>query len=314
MATRSSTRLGMVLAGLTVVVFVTLGGMGLTHAGADDGSNFGFDTSSGLGFGLGADDFSTPNVFPDAISAEGDLAITTMNAATLSDDDGLALAESPYPLTQIDLTSGTVMGPDVNAAVSADESTTLALAGVGALAINAAALNTSAQLQQSQQQDQSASGCPTSAPPNTLPAAVTNIEGLCQDSVAGARTPQAALAIKYALNNLGDPYSQALRNSVGYYDCSSFVSRAYQAAGVPIAPPGQNAPTTYTIANAPWAIHEDWSSAQPGDLVEPDSGHVVMLLADGYVAQAPMSGEVTDVVPVWWTEPYLTVWINPALA
>jgi cell wall-associated NlpC family hydrolase len=295
------------------VLAVGLGAVGGGVAGAD-----GTDPGSGIDFALGGfgatSDFTTPNIFPDTISATGDLGVATLDATTLSEDDGLALAQSPYPLSQIDLTTGTVMGPDINSAISSDESTTLALASVGALAIDASTLNESAQIQQSQQQAQSSSGCPLDAPPNTLPASVTSVEALCQASVAGARSPQAALAIKYALNNLGDPYSQALRNSVGYYDCSSFATRAYQAAGVPIAPAGQNAPTTYVIANAPWAIHESWSSAQPGDLIEPDSGHVVILLADGYIAQAPMTGEVTDVTAVWWSEPYLSVWIDPSQA
>jgi cell wall-associated NlpC family hydrolase len=314
MTRRPFHRLSILAACAGIVLAVVLGAVGgTTFAGAD-----GTDPGSGIDFGLGAfgstSDFATPNIFPDTIAATGDLGVATLDATTLSEDDGLALAQSPYPLSQIDLTTGTVMGPAINSAISDDESTTLALASVGALAIDATTLNESAQIQQSQQQAQSSSGCPLDAPPNTLPSSVTNIEALCQASVAGARSSQAALAIKYALNNLGDPYSQALRNSVGYYDCSSFVSRAYQAAGVPIAPAGQNAPTTYTIANAPWAVHESWSAAQPGDLIEPDSGHVVILLADGYIAQAPMTGEVTDVTAVWWSEPYLSVWIDPSQA
>ena len=241
-----------------------------------------------------------------------DLGLLSVESTALTSSDSLALAQSPYPLSQVDLSTGAVIGPDITTTLSSDDTTTLALAGAGALIIDQGVLVAQSMAQQAVQQAQSASGCPTSAPPGTLRGGESNVAQLCADSVAQARSPEAAAAIKYALNNLGVPYSQAQRNEVGYYDCSSFVSRAYEAAGVNIAPAGVNAPTTYTIANAPWAIHESFAAAKPGDLVEPDSGHVVMLLANGYLAQASMPGDVTNVTTVWWSTPYLSVWVDPS--
>lgn len=160
----------------------------------------------------------------------------------------------------------------------------------------------------------SSQGCPSSAPAGTLLDGAPSLASLCSQSVAEARSAQAASAIIYALDHLGDPYSQPLRNARGYYDCSSLVSRAYQSAGVPIAPPGQNAPTTYAIASAPWAVRESLSQAKPGDLEEPTPDHVVMLLADGYVVQAPYTGSSVDVVSNWTASPYLVAWISPSNA
>lgn len=63
-----------------------------------------------------------------------------------------------------------------------------------------------------------------------------NASSLCRQAVAGAPTPQAAGAIRYAFARLGAPYSSANRNSVKpfLYDCSSYVGRAYNAGGAKI--------------------------------------------------------------------------------
>jgi cell wall-associated NlpC family hydrolase len=297
-------RMGMISLFAGLVVLLCSG-----PVGADDG------LSTGLGLpGDTTGLITAPDIYPDPTMATPDLGVSTIDASTLAIQDGLDLAQSSVPLSQVDLSTGSIAGPDINTTLSSDATTTLALAGVGALAIDATALTAQAAQQQAAQQAQSSSGCPTSAPPNTMRDGAPDIATLCANSVAAARSSQAAAAIKWALSNLGVPYSQPLRNEVGYFDCSSFVSRAYQAAGVPIAPPGVNAPTTYTIANAPWAIHESLSAALPGDLVEPDSGHVVMLLSGGFVAQASMPGDVTNVTALWTSEPYLVVWIDPANA
>lgn len=159
-------------------------------------------------------------------------------------------------------------------------------------------------------------GCPTTAPDNTLRngAADIGIAQLCADSVAGAPTPQAALAIKWALNHLDIPYSQPLRNSAGYADCSSFLSRAYTAGGVPLIHPGVNAPTTKIFAAANWAGHIAYAQAQPGDLVEPEPGHVVMVLAHGFIVHTSTDGDVSHVRSAYFSDPYLTLRIDPAAA
>lgn len=144
-------------------------------------------------------------------------------------------------------------------------------------------------------------GCPTSAPVNTLRGGRTDIATLCARSVASAPSPAAAQAVKFALRNVGVPYSLPKRNNKGYFDCSSLVTRAYQSAGVPIAPPGTNAPTTHSMlprdgwTRAKWSVPVSASSARPGDLVFPHEGHVTMLLADGQTVHAPASGDVVHV-------------------
>ena len=78
-------------------------------------------------------------------------------------------------------------------------------------------------------------GCPSSAP-----AGMVRVPGdvgqLCRTAVAGATSPQAAGAIRYAFAHLGAAYSQFNRDSVSppVYDCSSLVGRAFRAAGARI--------------------------------------------------------------------------------
>jgi cell wall-associated NlpC family hydrolase len=143
-------------------------------------------------------------------------------------------------------------------------------------------------------------GCPMNAPDNTLRggAAETGISKVCADSVAKARSPQAAMAIKWALTHLGLPYSQPRRNDNGYADCSSFVSKAYRDSNaVPtFYPKATNAPTTHTLREHPQVARIPVSALQPGDLIEPNSGHVVMQLADGYIVHTNRTGDVSHVM------------------
>ena len=237
---------------------------------------------------------------------------------SLMGNDAFSLADSSYTLDQVDLSTGQLLGPDLATELSNETSTDVALLGAGALAFDPSSLESSAQAQQSQAeaaaQAQLAAryaGCPTSAPAGTLRGGA-DIETLCKHSVDEARSSAAARAIKAALNNLGVPYSQPLRNSPGYFDCSSFVTRMYTISGTPLINGSTNAPTTFTIYNAPWARREPISQARPGDLVEPWPDHVVMLLADGYVVQASQPGDVTNVTPVYWSTPYAALWIDPS--
>ena len=130
-----------------------------------------------------------------------------------------------------------------------------------------------------------ADGCPLTAQPGTLSATgeAIGIYQLCVDSVLLAPTLEAGRAIKYALAQLGAPYTQVARMQDGLFDCSSLVMRAYEAAGVKTVSRGGYgwAPTTWVIRGASWAHHIELSTALPGDLVFPHPGHVAMLLAHG---------------------------------
>jgi cell wall-associated NlpC family hydrolase len=151
-------------------------------------------------------------------------------------------------------------------------------------------------------------GCPIAVPPNTMRggSAAIGVTELCARSVAQAPTPTAAKAIIYAFANLGVPYSRPNRMTAGNFDCSSYVSKAYEAAGVN-AISGGWAPTTRELApypgysSVPWLTTVAWENRRPGDLVitppsrDDGGGHVMMILADGYMIHTARTGDVSHV-------------------
>ncbi|NDU77038.1 hypothetical protein GWI34_31125 [Actinomadura sp. DSM 109109] len=166
-------------------------------------------------------------------------------------------------------------------------------------------------------------GCPTEVGTRALHDGVVNkktkpeqitIHQLCVDSVAKARTPQAAMAIKWALSHLNWPYApldSGKRNDPGWADCSSFVSRAYRDSGaIPnLYPKGSNAPVTGTFRSVRWMHKITLSQAKPGDLVEPHSGHVAMQLANGYKVHTNQTGDVSKVERAY-TNAYWVGWVD----
>jgi cell wall-associated NlpC family hydrolase len=144
-------------------------------------------------------------------------------------------------------------------------------------------------------------GCPTRAPAGTLRdgARKFSIEQICADSVAQARSPEAARAIKYALRNLGAPYSQPNRMKEFSFDCSSLVARAYHSAGLTKTLPNNWAPTTYALAAAPYTQDISFESRRPGDIMYPFAGHVTMSLAHGLKVHTNRPGDVAHVNDVY---------------
>ncbi|MEK9956816.1 MAG: hypothetical protein VW780_08625 [Actinomycetota bacterium] len=171
-------------------------------------------------------------------------------------------------------------------------------------------------------------GCATSVPAGTVPDSV-DIQYLCRTAVNDAATPQAQLAVQWALIHLGAPYAceGVGRLNDWVFDCSSYVSRAYgEGAGLDTA--GADwAPTTRNML--PWggasldAHYEviDPQDLAPGDLVlydtctaeEKDEGecdyrHVVMYLGEQAPGMGPLMahtnacGEVSRVVPFTGTD------------
>lgn len=157
-------------------------------------------------------------------------------------------------------------------------------------------------------------GCPVSVPPRTLRGGSDQVGAyeLCIASVASAATAAAASAVKYTFVNLGVPYSRTDRMGENAYDCSSYVMRAYESAGVPVITNGW-APTTHTLApypgysSYPWLTTVPYDSAQPGDLLlrpqsptrEDGGGHVAMLLADGFMVHTASMGDVSHVTKAY---------------
>lgn len=148
-------------------------------------------------------------------------------------------------------------------------------------------------------------GCPLSAPEGTLsPAAqLVGIYQLCIDSVLQAPSKEAASAIKYALSQLGSPYTKVGRMQPGMFDCSSLVMRSYEAAGAQTVSRGGRgwAPTTWVIRQAPWAVTVSDAEALPGDLVFPAPGHVSMLLAHGQMVHTSTTSKPARVQDAYRT-------------
>ena len=99
----------------------------------------------------------------------------------------------------------------------------------------------------------------------------------------------------YALHRVGYPYSQELRDSGNYYDCSSLAYYSWKDAGVDISHGGAT-----TAAAAAQGLDEagktiSYDQMQPGDLIfysftsngrYKNISHVVVYVGDGKVAEA----------------------------
>lgn len=149
------------------------------------------------------------------------------------------------------------------------------------------------------------SGCPVEAPADTMRSGsdAIGVNQLCRDSVAGARSKEAAQAIMYAFSRLGTPYSQPGRTSVGYFDCSSLIARAY-FEGAKVNPFFSGMPFTGSYANEnSWAgVLVKTADHRPGDIrimwrpgttmagSAGNNGHAQMYLAHGYVIQSGGGG------------------------
>ncbi len=114
-------------------------------------------------------------------------------------------------------------------------------------------------------------------------------------ALAGAPSQAAAIAVSYALSQLGTPYRWGGETPGVGFDCSGLTQAAYAAAGIPI-------PRTST---AQWTAlpHVPLADLEPGDLVffEPGEftpglpGHVGIYLGDGEMVDAPHTGTTVQV-------------------
>lgn len=237
-----------------------------------------------------------------------------------------ALLLSGQSLVDMDLLSGTQLF-DVGGGVAGTSELFAASALAGAGPMDSVLADATAELQLRQAEAQRiaaerlatqprealANQCPTSTPANTLRdgAAEIGIFELCARSVRQAPSETAAKALLFAFDNLGVPYSQPLRMTDGHFDCSSFVSRAYDAAGVEAALATGWAPTTRQLAPYPgyqgvsWLETITWDEKLPGDLMltspsrADGGGHVVMVAADGFMLHTASTGDVSHVKAIY---------------
>ena len=97
----------------------------------------------------------------------------------------------------------------------------------------------------------------------------------------------------YALHRVGYPYSQELRDSGNYYDCSSLAYYSWKDAGVDISHGGATTAAAQGLDEAGKTISYD--QMQPGDLIfysftsngrYKNISHVVVYVGDGKVVEA----------------------------
>lgn len=101
-------------------------------------------------------------------------------------------------------------------------------------------------------------------------------------------SPTNNAAVNFALAQVGKPYRWGATGPDAF-DCSGLVWAAYRAAG--------GAPrirwTTYTMLASLPSVPKSWKDLQPGDLVFPDAGHVVMVVDPNshMIVESPKPGE-----------------------
>jgi cell wall-associated NlpC family hydrolase len=148
--------------------------------------------------------------------------------------------------------------------------------------------------------------CAVNAPAGTLRggSAGFGAQRICEESVTRAPTPQAAGAIVFMFHNLGTPYTVTQRQTPGFFDCSSYIMSAYQAAGVPVAQRGI-LPSSHSIAphsgfgSYSWLKTVTAKKALPGDIyawVPPaHTGHVALKLWGGFMIHTARTGDVAHI-------------------
>ena len=101
-------------------------------------------------------------------------------------------------------------------------------------------------------------------------------------------------ALQAALTRRGDPYVWGAAGP-GQFDCSGLVKWAYAQVGI-------NLPH-YTVSQWNMGEHISKSQLQPGDLVFffPTIEHVGIYVGDGLMLDAPQTGQVVQIQPVFWS-------------
>jgi cell wall-associated NlpC family hydrolase len=118
--------------------------------------------------------------------------------------------------------------------------------------------------------------------------------GMCRVMAERAPSEDARAALRFACNQLGDPYVWAAEGPSSW-DCSGLTMRAWQEGGVSL--PHSSA------SQSGYGTRVSVGSLQPGDLVFFHSpiSHVGIYLGAGLMVHAPHSGDVVRVAGLWAT-------------
>ena len=103
---------------------------------------------------------------------------------------------------------------------------------------------------------------------------------------------QAGDAIAFAQAQIGKPYVFG-HTGPDSYDCSGLVYAAYKHANPPVIL------TPYTVTMLTQGRPVAKSELQPGDLIFPDSGHVVLYIGNNEMVEAPHAGATVRQGPVY---------------
>jgi peptidoglycan DL-endopeptidase CwlO len=101
------------------------------------------------------------------------------------------------------------------------------------------------------------------------------------------------VALRAALTRRGDPYVWAMAGP-SEFDCSGLVVWAFAQEGISLP--------HYTGSLWNSGMHVSRADLEPGDLLFffQDISHVAFYLGDGLMLDAPSSGQVVQVQPIWW--------------
>ena len=102
-------------------------------------------------------------------------------------------------------------------------------------------------------------------------------------------------ALRWALTKRGDPYVWG-GSGPNVFDCSGLVMWAYGKVGISLP--------HFTGLQWNAGVHVSRSQLRPGDLVFffPDISHVGLYVGDGLMLDAPQTGEVVQIQPVFWSD------------
>jgi cell wall-associated NlpC family hydrolase len=124
------------------------------------------------------------------------------------------------------------------------------------------------------------------------PVSTTAVTAVQASVLAAPVSNKAAVAVKFALAQVGKPYVFGAAGPDSY-DCSGLTMASWAAAGVSLP---HSSETQFTMGTP-----VSMDALAPGDLIfmyGPPPGHVTIYIGDGMMVSAPTEGQNVSVVPV----------------